>query len=236
MNNKLYRAHHLVLKNAAIAGLLIVLLGAGFLPGHAFAGETEEKTYAVGMRAGNLFEVDDIPVNSLPMVVCYVSKRLDRSWNAVLSLDSFVFEAEGLAGALGIQTAAETEALGKMSLLTASMEYIVCDQIHSLPIQPYLQAGVGIGFADFEVDDDDAAAAGSGAFDIDIDTDGTLEVVPTVSLGIRYALKSKWFIDAGTRFDYHISHWTIKDRISGREVRINDFSALGAYAGFGVNF
>ena len=71
---------------------------------------------------------------------------------------------------------------------------------------------------------------------IDIDTDGHLEVVPTVSLGIRYAIRSQWFIDAGTRFDYHINHWTIKDRNSGREVYINQFSALGVYAGFGVNF
>lgn len=227
--------HQFFVKNVSAAFVVMLVFGSILFPGHVSAQDAEDKIYSVGLRVGNLFEVDDAPVNSMPMVVCYVSKRLDSSWNAVLSLDSFVFEVEGISDVLGSQIVSETEALGKMSLITASMEYVLCHQINSLPIQPYLLAGVGIGFADFEVDNDDSFAGGS-QFDIDIDTDGKVEVMPTVSLGIRYALKTKWFIDVGTRFDYHISHWTIKDRNSGREVRINHFHALGAYAGFGVNF
>jgi hypothetical protein len=229
------RIHQSFLKNAAAVFAAIIVIGSGFCPDPVSAREIEDKTYAVGMRVGNLFEVDDIPVNSLPMVVCYVSRRLDSSWSAVLSLDSFVFDVEETADVLGLPTAEETEAFGKMSLIAASLDYVLCQEVNSFPIQPYVQAGVGIGFADFEIDDMDSGDGGS-KLDIDIDTDGKVEVVPTVSLGMRYAFKSRWFFDAGTRFDYHISHWTIKERNSGREVRIDHFTALGAYAGFGVNF
>ncbi len=240
MNNFLYRFYpsffnKVFLKNIAIAFLLTVVLGSGLFPDYVSAQEAADKTYAVGMRVGNLFEIDDVPVNSMPMVVCYVRRSLDSSWGALLSLDSFVFDVDDIADVMGSQTPDEMEALGKISLITVSMEYVLCQKINSLPIQPYAQAGIGIGFADFDVDNPDDTAGG-GQFDIDIDTNGKVEFVPTVSLGIRYAFKSKWFIDAGTRFDYHISHWTIKDRKSGREVRINHFNALGAYAGFGVNF
>lgn len=222
-------------RNAVATFVVFIMLGSGCFPDHVSARDAADKTWAIGMRAGNLFEVDDAPVNSMPMVVCYVSKKLDRSWSAELSLDSFVFDVEDIEDVLNSHSLGEVEAFGKMSFITASLNYVLCREIKSLPIQPYVQAGVGIGFVDFEVDDPDDTAGGE-QFDIDIDTDGRVEVVPTVSLGIRYAFKSQWFFDAGTRFDYHVSHWTIKDRNSGREVRINNFTALGAYTGFGVNF
>ena len=243
MNEILYRVYQFPLKNVlrgfskidAILIALIIVIGPGLFPDNVSASETAETRYAVGMRVGNLFEVDDIPVNSMPLVVCYVRRSLDPSWSAVLSLDSFVFEVDHVSDILGLATTDKTEALGKMSLLTASLEYVLCQQIKSLPLQPYIQAGLGIGFADFEIDDADSPAGGVDP-DIDIDTDGKVEVVPTISLGLRYAFMSRWFFDAGGRFDYHVSHWTIKDRTSGRKNRIDHFSALGVYAGFGVNF
>ena len=227
--------HQCFIKRASITFVMMVVLGFAFFPDHVSARETGEKTYSVGLRVGNLFEIDDIPVNSMPMVVCYVRRKLDSSWSALLSLDSFVFDVDESTDFSGIHIAEDTEASAKMSLITASLEYVLCQKIKSMPLQPYIQAGVGIGFVDFEIDDADPESGG-GESGIDIDTDGHLEVVPTVSLGIRYAIRSQWFIDAGTRFDYHINHWTIKDRNSGREVYINQFSALGVYAGFGVNF
>ena len=227
--------HQFFIKNALAVFVVMVMFGSGLFPEYAAAQDVEEKAYSVGLRVGNLFEVDDAPVNSMPMVVCYVRRKLNPSWSAVLSLDSFAFDVKGASDFLGEHNVKDQEFLGKMSLITASMEYVLCQKIKSLPIQPYVQAGVGIGFVDFDEDDSDSVA-GDGQADIEIDADGEVEVVPTISLGVRYPFMSWWYFDAGTRFDYHITQWTIKDRHSGREVHINHFSALGAYAGFGVDF
>ncbi|MEZ4579586.1 MAG: hypothetical protein R2875_16720 [Desulfobacterales bacterium] len=172
---------------------------------------------------GNLFEVD-IPVNSMPLVVCYVRRSLDPSWSAVLSLDSFVFEVDHVSDILGHATTDKTKRhwVTKMSLLTASLEYVLCQQIKSLPLQPYIQAGLGIGFADFEIDDADSPAGGVGPghrYRHGWQGGGCSDDKPWTALCVYVAM----VFDAGGRFDYHVSHWTIKDRTSGRKNRIDHF-------------
>jgi len=43
-------------------------------------------------------------------------------------------------------------------------------------------------------------------YNIKTEADDDVEIMPTVSAGIRYVSESRWFFDAGARFDYHISN------------------------------
>ncbi len=219
----------------ALTAMLIAILGAGMRPINAraqdaLAKDARENLYMIGLQAGNLFQVNDAPIDSMPLVSLYVGRQLSQSLSAVLSLDSFVFDIENTGERLSIPTVGETSAEGRTTFLTPSLNYIF-GRIGS-PLQPYIRAGVGIGFTDFDNEDDSQNENGT-PYDIRTNSGEDVEFMPTVSAGIRYDIKSGWFLDAGARFDYHINNWKIEDRVSGRALRIDNFSAMGAYIGFG---
>ena len=211
--------------------LLMAICAAGISPEEARAEENKDQIYNIGLRAGNLFEVKHAPVNSMPMVSFYVRREVNDSWGAVLSLDSYVFDIKNTGGILGIPTEKESKASGEMSMITASVDHVFFKDVSCF--QPYVQAGLGLGFVDFD-DKDNVSSAGGAPYNIKTEAKDDMEVVPTLSIGTRYMTGSRWFLDAGARFDYHVSGWKIKDRVSGGSVSIDNFYALGAYLGFGV--
>jgi hypothetical protein len=218
----------------------LALVGAVFLPALASAQLKPDQRMEIGLRSGVLVgsgkPANDLPVNGLKALY-----RLDADNAVGLSIDRLRFDFERPQSLLGIaqdKTLAPKDIDAKARSTVFSVFY---ERRYSIGERPWYgdnpwrwSWNVGLGIARPDVDSASGPAVGGGRFVVYTDAGG--EIVPSVGLGLRYALTSYLDAEAGLSLSRHIAKWRVTDAVSGRSAEVRSYTTTGLSLGLGYRF
>jgi hypothetical protein len=92
-----------------------------------------------------------------------------------------------------------------------------------------LYASLGVAYSALEIDDVSGPLQGGGSFDIT--TDPGSEWLGTLGLGCRWPFAQRWSFEGLARLDLHVADWEVRDRTSGNQGAIDDYSAYAFLVG-----
>jgi hypothetical protein len=212
-----------------LATVIIVAVGICGTDSVTWAQDLNDQKFAIGIRGGT-FLGDGEPSNDLPMFGIYGRYNWSEKWNMSLSLDYLSGDFERPYKLLGIDSTTELDSDMTNIIITIWGEREF--SLKSQKLKPYIAGGIGIGLVD--VDDLSGNVSGGGQFDIK--TDGGIEFIPALAVGLRYLFGERWEAEIAGRYNYHIADWDVEDRISGKSDSLDNYSTYGFYLGLGFQF
>jgi hypothetical protein len=190
----------------------------------------EECRLDLGLRL-NAVGASGKPSNDIPGAGVFGRTCLNEQWRIGLYLDhSSTFDVERPYESLGLAGDSEVDAKGTSTAFTVTLE-----RLYSRPesrLQWFWAAGGGFGVVD--VDDARGTLVGGGTYDIQQEVDG--EWLLTLSGGPRWLFGEDWSVEAALRLDWHMTDWTVVDRVSGASASIDDYLVRGVHVGVAYRF
>lgn len=154
-------------------------------------------------------------------------------WRLGLALDhSPGFDVERpyeLVGLRSAESEGEVDADGTMTSLSAWLE-----RVHPAGRRWELFWGVGAGAARVDVDDLSGRLAGGGRYELEQDV-GT-ELLALALVAARLRLGARWWLEGAARLEQHFTDWEVRDRVSGRRARVDDYLVRGVHLAVGRRF
>lgn len=218
------------MKRIIRVGLIIVTLLAAQVcfDGNGFADQIDH-TIQIGVRPG-IIGSDGEPSNDMPMIGVYGRYRLNDDWLVGAALDYSEFDFERPNRLLGLKESKEEDAVAEGIYVSVMMEREFMQ--HSDSMRPFVSANLGIGIIDVP----DVIIPLEGGGEADIKTDAGTEIIPGVTVGIRFLVGENLFIEPAARLDYHFTEWDVIDRNTGQKTTVDDYLTWGGYVGVGWRF
>jgi hypothetical protein len=186
-----------------------------------------QERFDLGAR-GYLALADGEPANDIPGFGLFGHYRMSDRWALGFGVDLTEYDFEQPAKLLGLTQDPSVE------VIDAKAEGTTFTVWAERTVGSAWFVGAGAGFASIDVPDARGPLAGGGTFDIA--TDGGTEIIATVLAGRRFRFGQHWGAELAAHAEQHFADWQIKDRVSGREGSIDDYTSYGAYGGLLFRF
>lgn len=208
---------------------LVLAVALSAAPGIACA---DDHRLALAARL-NLSAANGEPANDMPGFGVLAHYRLSDRWLLGVGLDRAEFDYEEPARIVGIAADPSLEpvdAIAESTILSAWLERTFGPSEARLT---WFVAG-GLGAASIDVPNATGLRADGGAFDVRTEVD--TEIIASLIGGARWTPGGKWFVELALRAEQHFADWQSTDQVSGATGSIDDYTAYGLYAGFGIRF
>ena len=192
-----------------------------------FAAATEARPWSAGYRF-ELLTADGRPANDMMGSGAFLRYPISADWLVEGAVSYYEYDFEDPQRILGFAGTLVEDADSRTRSTVVSMRMERSWKCRFELLRPLAFAGLGMGYA---VVDDRSGTADGRRFDID--SEGGIETIPACGVGVRY-VRNGWSADAGVKMERHFADWNLKDRLSGAEGEVGNYTSWGCWAGLSV--
>lgn len=194
------------------------------------AARAEESRFELIPRA-TIVAASGEPANDIISLGVAARYRIGGHWLLGAAVDWADFDFEQPAQLLGLRQAGE-EAIDATTQATTVSAWL--EREWRLSRRFLFFAGAGLGVSSLDIGDASGPLEGSGTFDIT--TDPGTELIGLLSGGLKAEIGSHFGAELALRVDHHVADWEVTDRVSGRRVTLDDYTAFGGHIGLSLRF